>query len=1256
DQGVADQAFWNHSTQLLWELIFDDAGYIGPGEELIQPYNVQNFTGWSDIMAGLNFSNYTRDVIIDSSIIEALYVTAPEVILSAEVKQNSTAFTGSTYALDLPSTFLDQDSAYVNNLTQAVLNQSGALSAWEKVAAIQEFLTNVNDTITFLRNHDGSKRVDGLGTDSDISHWLLNSSHEGSCDEFASVFAVMVRLAGIPARKVTGFSGGTWNGESFMVYGKDFSRWVEVHLQTNQNQGELDLGWIPFEACPPMSLVEVVNETWGPSAIERDISKSETIWVEGTLRFADNSTSAENVTLFMYLVEPDDADDVPGRPAVDGHIVANTTTDENGSFNLTGLPSEVIRPGYGSLVIQTLEQGYVGTQGVTFPWLINVTDEVILSLSEPPPIEEPMLGIGVNTTVLGQLSWSSNPSLDPSLVDDLQVVLNYVTVSDGEVNLTSSVSGGGYYEFSVPIAESEPLGLINASISFLGWHEDDLNNATPPSYHAQPSAISLMFNITLSPNLSVTLEAQGSNNTILEIDNSIFLNGTVLSRGENPSTLNGTLILEMRRLDIAGPYTTLSTWYLNDTSWAPPSSGDFAINWSFSAAEVPLPAGPVEVRIQFDAEGLFANDQIQFSEYGIRSFVEFNYTLSPKPRGIQAEVEVILTDHTGNSFASFEGAYNLDFDGIDAWNETDPSSPRLVVAWSPAWNMEPGDYDWFLNYSGSTWLQPASSQETIRIRGLANASASINLDWTPRGGTNWVTGFAGDMALNSVVTGNNSSVTMQLEVPSSLPPTPFGPPPPDIYILATGWLNTTTGGYNLPFEMPSGVASGVYTIRIKLDFSVSPPSGGHYYGVSDGTAILAGIQSEFVVTTEPKAVILVAGDSLVVNATVTDVEDASKSIGDVGLDLYFDWGGPLQQVLDSATTDSEGVAVFSPIIPSSVAPGFYDIRIHAPDDLSDNISAENAGRWIGNHSMVNLTVQVPSFVEISSIPNEVTALQYFTIAGTVIDSVDSNRTIQGPVGLEVFFLDQADEILIENHTTDSNGSFNVSVPTDTLGDGVTRGTRTVVVSVLNGTTPFYLTGTGDASILVRGIPQLVGTTPFLNTVINRGETATITSRLVEFSDNDEGLSGYSVLAKFHDTWLEQEITSGDGSIAFEFDIPHNHPLGVVNVTLFFNGSEDLHATIRTISTITVRSSANMAINPIIDNPLAGEFFNVTGSLVSSNGSALTDRSGNLLNPTLTFSIDGESDTFTVSQLTFEPDGNWNALLRLDLSFPRGSHG
>ena len=57
----------------------------------------------------------------------------------------------------------------------------------------------------------------------------------------------------------------------------------------------------------------------------------------------------------------------------------------------------------------------------------------------------------------------------------------------------------------------------------------------------------------------------------------------------------------------------------------------------------------------------------------------------------------------------------------------------------------------------------------------------------------------------------------------------------------------------------------------------------------------------------------------------------------------------------------------------------------------------------------------------------------------VMDSVDSNRTIQGPVDIEIFFLDDPDEILISDFTTNNNGSFTVSVPTDVSGDGISSG-------------------------------------------------------------------------------------------------------------------------------------------------------------------------------------------------------------------------
>nr|ABZ07950.1 putative transglutaminase-like superfamily protein [uncultured marine microorganism HF4000_ANIW141L21] len=1253
-QGVSDSFFWSGSEVLGWTIGYKSDGIMGPGEELIAPYNAVNFTSWLDSGAGLNFSNFTRDILIDQSAIDTLYVTAPQVIFGPQITDNSTAFSGSSYAYDLPADFLFRSSSYVDAVTQTVINESGAFSAWDKVLALQDYLINGNSSTKFALNHEGSGRIDGQDEDSDIAHWILNTTLEGSCDEFTTVFSVMLRLAGLPTRKVTGFAGGTWTGESFEVYGKDFTRWVEVHLETNQNQGGLDMGWIPFEACPEAAAVEVVDEEWGPTWVERDLSTG-TIWLNGTLQFVDNATPAENISMNLYLVKSNETANVPGSAAVSQHLVANGTTDQNGSFQLNGTPEIVIDPGFGSLVLHILEKAYVGSQGVSFEWRLNVSDDVNLSLREPPPTDEPPLGAGVDTLVSGDMSWASTPYTDPSRIDNMHAVLNYTTASDGPVSLIAEIGAGGYYEFSLSINESEPLGLINASLNFFGWHEEDLNNASTPSYHIRPATVDFMFNITPAPNLTVTLEGADANNSILDIDSPIYLNGTVLSRGPSSEALNGTLILKMRRATTNGPYTTLKTWYLNDSNWTL-TPGQFAVSWQFAGSEVPIPSGEVQVKVEFDSEGLFANDQITFiDQYGIRSFINFSYTLGPTLRGNEASVEVVLTDHTNTSLAGFSGTYALVFNGTESWNATDPDLPRLAVFWTPPWEMFAGDYNWVLNFSGSTWLHPAMAVDEIRILGRANATVELGLEWTPRGTTNWVVGFANDIFHDIPILGNNSSILVQLEVPSDLPPAPDGSPAsPVIYRLASGWIDPATGGYNLSFVMPSGVGSGVYDLKVTLGFSTSPPPEGYYFKEQEADYVRAGIQTEFVVETAPSSLIVVAGSTMILNATITDVEDDALLKG-VFADMYFDWGGPLQQIFENSTSGADGVAIFSPTIPASTPPGYYTLRVHAPEDITDNLSASDAGRWLGNDSFADLTVQVSSFIEIDSIPLEVTAGQAFTMSGRVIDAVDSNRTVNGPMAVEVFFLNDSSETLVESQTTTSNGSFTISVPTDPLGDGVTSGTKTVVVSVINGSTPFYLTGTGNTSILVRGVTQFVDKTPIINTVVDRGSSISFGARLVESSDNDRQIGDATVAAKFHDTWLTPVQTNGVGVNNFSFEVPHSHPLGLIAITLMFNGSSTLHSTATIITTITVRSPTNLALDLITDNPAAGESFTVSGILTSSNGSGITDRDGNTLSPALTFSIDGQSNTFTVTGGAVSPNGSWSADIRLDLTFPRGTH-
>ena len=92
--------------------------------------------------------------------------------------------------------FIDKHSSYVDAVTNTVINESGAFTAWEKVLAIQDYLINGNSTTNFTLNYDGSGRTDDLQEEeSDIAHWILNNTLEGSCDEFTTVFSVMLRLA-----------------------------------------------------------------------------------------------------------------------------------------------------------------------------------------------------------------------------------------------------------------------------------------------------------------------------------------------------------------------------------------------------------------------------------------------------------------------------------------------------------------------------------------------------------------------------------------------------------------------------------------------------------------------------------------------------------------------------------------------------------------------------------------------------------------------------------------------------------------------------------------------------------------------------------------------------------------------------------------------------------------------------------------------------------------------------------------------------
>lgn len=85
---------------------------------------------------------------------------------------------------------------------------------------------------------------------------FLFETRRGFCEHFASSFAVLMRLAGIPTRIVLGYQGGEWNplAEHWVVRQSDAHAWNEVWLD--------DQGWVridPTAAVAPERIEQPID-------------------------------------------------------------------------------------------------------------------------------------------------------------------------------------------------------------------------------------------------------------------------------------------------------------------------------------------------------------------------------------------------------------------------------------------------------------------------------------------------------------------------------------------------------------------------------------------------------------------------------------------------------------------------------------------------------------------------------------------------------------------------------------------------------------------------------------------------------------------------------------------------------------------------------------------------------------------------------------------------------------------------------------
>lgn len=1260
DEGWIANSTFRNSTE-VWTLQFTNPVF---NTNVPHHYATTEYMMWVDGLASLNHSNITHDVRVSDSGVDMLLLQAPEIYFDTTALDNSIAYSAaSNYAMEYPAVFTDPTHPYsqVGNITNTVT--SSAISAWDKAVAIQDYLQNGDANTTFLLNFDGS----ALPMAEDVTNHILTAAYEGSCSEFATVFTTMARIAGLPARKVTGYSDGTWHGTGYTVTGAHFTAWSEVHLQQNAAGNNFDMGWIPINPCPAAEQVEVVNETWEPLTIDRDHSTGD-IWLNGTLIFTDNGSAASDIMVHSYLITPQEAVTAPALAATGMRRLGTGTTDVNGSFSVKGIPGDAIAPGYGSIVLERVQQGYVPYGIEVFPWTINVTDDVIITQTTPSIPGQPIVGAGTTTTITGTMSWENVPLLDPSQQGNLTLFMNYTSAIDGVVSLQTIVGEQGYYEFDVTIDENEGIGMLNAMIDFPGWHQAGLHQSTPPEYHARPASLSIQFNISAAPNITANLQGPGLNDSLLEVGEDLYINGTVLSRGLTPVAMNGTMYLQMRQNGSTGPFNNITSWTMNGSN-VNPADGVFNITWNASALALSM-IGPgyIDVELLFIPDDLDASDVANLSTgYGLQSIVNIGVVLSPVQRGSMTTLFVQLTDHTDGQTVDFNGTYLTEFDGGLINTTVDPVGGAYMIEWTPSGSIDVGDYTWYTNYtSTSPWYKNASMNTLQRIQGLVTISTVLGSDWTHIGGTNNVSGVIRDDVSNNPVLGNDTDLIIQLELPGVGPPDPMGNPPPPIMIpLGVTALNNTTGSYFHSFTMPPNMPAGAYDLVVIADFNANPPAGGAYYIYEQPGQTIVGSESEAMLQLNETNVIVEAGQQLLIEVDVKDIaayfsvppvgQEDAQNISGASVEFFWNSSGANTSI-GTGTSNSNGRVAFTWTVPINTEPAYYDVYVVMYDDVTDPVSATNAARWLGNNTLANVTVQVPTDIIIDvSVPTTVTAGTSFQLNGLVQDSVDPARPFSGPIGIEVFWLDEIDEKLITIHTTAVNGTFNVSVPTDPQGDGLTSGNHVLVVSVLNGTNPFYLSATGTHNMLVMGVTNFEALFPVFGVVVNRGDSIEFYGNLVETSDNNRAINTTVVDARFHDTWVGNTTTDVNGTARWNYTVPFDQPLGPITVTLFFNGSWHLLADSSPINTITIASLTVLVVDNITENPVAGTSFNVTGTLVSDNGTGIIYRDGSPMLPGLGFNIDGYTDTFSVHNGTAQADGSFWALVTLDADFPRGSH-
>ena len=192
-----------------------------------------------------------------------------------------------------------------------------------------------------------------------------------------------------------------------------------------------------------------------------------------------------------------------------------------------------------NIVIEHRQSGYVSHDGVVFDGFVNLTDNATLNHPAPLAINAPIAGAGATTVLEGRLVLANQPVDEIFNMPNQTVWLSYTSSVDGAQKFTTQTDASGSWSITLNLSEAETEGTSQRRWASPAGRTHRCPAPRPP-VPSQPDHHQHRAQRDRCPQPDRYIEGPLANNSILLLNDNVWVNGSAFSLGTTPTALAAT--------------------------------------------------------------------------------------------------------------------------------------------------------------------------------------------------------------------------------------------------------------------------------------------------------------------------------------------------------------------------------------------------------------------------------------------------------------------------------------------------------------------------------------------------------------------------------------------------------------------------------------------------------------------------------------------------------------------------------------------